>query len=104
MQWGLSLREKLVMQIQGTTQNHGPQQINAPHTATSAQPTGGTQSGAQVDQLDISHEADMASRIREIPDIRQERIAQIRAEIEAGTYETENRLSAALDNLLDEIG
>jgi hypothetical protein len=35
---------------------------------------------------------------------RGERIEQIRAAIQAGTYETEQRLSAAVDRLLDELG
>ena len=92
------------MQIHGTTQVHGPQPINAPHRARAAQPTTQTSFVAGTDQLDISREADLVSRIREIPDIRTDRVAEIRAAIEAGEYETEEKLDIAVSRLLDEIG
>lgn len=92
------------MQINGPTQIHGPQPLGAPHRVRNSQapaPNGGT-SGA--DQLDISREADLVSRIHEIPDIRVDRVAELRAAIESGTYETPDKLNVALDRLLDEIG
>ena len=81
---------------------HGAQPINAPHRAASAQPAPARQS-SQVDQLDISPQADFVSRVRDIPDIRADRVAEIRAQIAAGEYETEEKLSIALDRLLDEF-
>jgi anti-sigma28 factor (negative regulator of flagellin synthesis) len=54
--------------------------------------------------LDISREADRLSRIQDTPEIRAERVAQIRAEIEAGVYETEEKLQIALGRLFDELG
>ena len=36
-------------------------------------------------------------------DIRADRVQALRAAIASGTYETENRLSAAIDRLLDEV-
>ncbi len=92
------------MQINGPAHVHGPQPINAPHRAKAASPTPSSQPAAPTDQLDISQEADMVSRMRDIPDIRQELVSQIRSQIEAGTYETEQRLSGAVDRLFDEIG
>jgi negative regulator of flagellin synthesis FlgM len=56
-----------------------------------------------VDQLDISREADLVSRVREAPDIRADRVASIRAEIAAGTYETQHKLEVAVGRLLDEL-
>ena len=56
-----------------------------------------------ADQLDISREAEMASRVRELPDIRADRVAQVRAEIEAGVYETAEKLEIAVGRLFDEI-
>ena len=91
------------MQIHGTTQVHGPQAINGPHRARGVQPTTQDKSVAGTDQLDISREADLASRIREIPDIRVDRVAEIRSAIEAGTYETEEKLDIAIGRLLDEM-
>ena len=59
---------------------------------------------SHVDELDISPEADLVSRAREVPDVRQELVARIREEIQAGTYETDAKLDVAMDRLLDEIG
>ena len=57
-----------------------------------------------MDQLDISREADLVSRVREVPGIRADRVAEARAAIEAGAYDTEDKLDIALGRLLDEIG
>ncbi len=92
------------MQINGPAHVHGPQPINAPHRTKAARPNTASQGPAQADQLDISHEADMASRMRDIPEVRQELVSQIRAQIESGTYETDEKLSVAVDRLFDEIG
>jgi negative regulator of flagellin synthesis FlgM len=92
------------MQIHGPTHVHGSQPINSPHrvrpTQTNEAPA---QSTSGVDQLDISPEADLVSRVRELPDIRADRVSQIRAEIESGVYETDEKLDIALDRLLDEF-
>jgi negative regulator of flagellin synthesis FlgM len=45
----------------------------------------------------------MVSRVRDLPDIRAERVAEIRAAIEAGVYETDEKLDIAVGRLLDEI-
>jgi negative regulator of flagellin synthesis FlgM len=94
-----------IMQIYGPAHLHGPQGVNAPHAARLTQPaTAARPSSATADTLEISSEAAAASRLSEIPDIRHDRVAAIKAQIEAGTYETPERLDAALEALLDEIG
>ena len=92
------------MQIQGPAHLHGPQPINAPHGTKAAQPATTTETPREADQLDISPQADLVSRIRDLPDIRADRVASIRAQIESGAYETDEKLDIALDRLLDEIG
>ncbi len=91
------------MQIHGPSNIHGPQPINPPHRTQGAAPSEGTTQTHQADQLDISREADLVSRARELPSVRAERVASIRAEIEAGTYETEQKLETAVGRLLDEL-
>ena len=92
------------MHIHGTSQIHGAQAINPPHRTTPSpqQPSINTVGGA--DELDISHEAELVSRVKELPDIRTDLVADIRAQIESGTYETEEKMDIALGRLLDEIG
>ncbi len=91
------------MQIYGTSQLHGAQAISAPHS----QRTAGTQapaSAAQTDSVDISPAADLASQLSDIPDIRQDKVSAIKLAISNGTYETADKLSGAINGLLDEIG
>ena len=91
------------MQVSGVTQLHGAQAINAPHSARSSSLTG-TSGSTISDQLDISPVGQLMDQMSQIPDIRQDRVSQLRAAIAAGTYETDDKLSSALNNLLDEIG
>ena len=91
------------MQIHGPTHVHGPQPINAPHRAMAPQPSAQSSNITGADQLDISREADMVSRVRDLPDIRADRVAEIRAAIEEGVYETDEKLELAVGRLLDEI-
>lgn len=92
------------MQIYGPAQVHGPQAINAPHRAYA--PTGASPAGrpAAADQLDISPEASFVSRARDLPDIRADRVASLKASIASGAYETDAKLNMALERLFDEIG
>jgi len=91
------------MYIYGTTHIHPAQPLNPPHRMTPTQAAGAQGSSFGVDQLDISPEADFVAQARDLPDIREDRGAQIRAQIEAGTYETPEKLDMALSRLLDEI-
>jgi len=53
--------------------------------------------------LEISDVGRTVEQVNQLPDIRQDRVNEIRAQIAAGTYETEGKLEVALDRLLDEI-
>jgi len=53
--------------------------------------------------VDISPEAQLLSQARDLPEIRADRVAAIKAQIASGTYETDAKLDAALENLLDEF-
>jgi negative regulator of flagellin synthesis FlgM len=54
--------------------------------------------------LDISPEAELLSQVRDLPEIRQDRVNDLRAQIKNGTYDTDEKLDLALSRLLDEIG
>lgn len=92
------------MQIYGPSQLHGAQSIHGPHTARSVDSAPATSSTqAASDRLDISEAGQIAGQLAEIPDIRADRVESIRAALLSGTYETDDKLSTALDRLLDEI-
>jgi negative regulator of flagellin synthesis FlgM len=92
------------MYIQGASYVHGAQAINAPHRSYNSQPASSPSRASATDELDISSEADMVSRARELPDIRADKVASIKAQIAKGTYDTDEKLDLALSRLLDEIG
>jgi negative regulator of flagellin synthesis FlgM len=91
------------MQIHGLGQIHGAQPTQAPHRTQAVQGTPQPDTWSGVDELDISPEADMVSRVQDLPDVRSDRIAEIRAQIADGTYETDAKLDVALGRLLDEL-
>ena len=91
------------MQIYGPSQIHGAQPINGPHTTRAIQPSSTSAAAPTGDQLDISEAGQIAGRLSEIPDIRADRVQELRTAILNGTYETQDKLSTAVDRLLDEI-
>jgi negative regulator of flagellin synthesis FlgM len=89
------------MQISGI---HGPQGVNAPHAPFKNQPAKeATATPAAGDRLEISRAAEAAVKATETGGIRQDVVNRIRSEIAAGTYETPDKLDAALNRMLDEI-
>jgi negative regulator of flagellin synthesis FlgM len=91
------------MYIYGTAHVHTAQPLAAPHRPGPPPAPGGASSSLGVDQLDLSPEVEFAAQARDLPDIREDRVAAIRAEIARGIYETPEKLDIALSRLLDEI-
>jgi len=93
------------MQIYGPSHVHGTQGAQGPHLNRIKAPSQTTESSSVAgDHLDISPAAEAVIQAAENQDSRVDRIAQIRSEIAAGTYDTNERLAAAMDGLLDEVG
>jgi len=90
------------MQIYGPSGVHGAQAISAPHSRRVDVPQTGSSIQPQ-DEVQISSAADFVSQAQQLPDIRADRVATIRAAIADGTYETQFKLDAALEGLLNEI-
>jgi len=91
------------MQIYGPTHVHGAQSIQGPHQARPTQIDSRPSGISTTDELEISDAARLTEQAKELPDIRQEKVQSIRASIEAGTYDSADKLDAALERLLDEI-
>jgi len=62
-----------------------------------------TTNSVPVDQLDISAEAQLMSTQAAGTDVRADRIADIRAQIANGQYETPEKLDAAMSRMFDEL-
>lgn len=92
------------MHIYGPAHLHGAQPIGAPHTSRLSKPPAPQQSGQIQDEIEISDAARLVDQVRQMPEIRQDKIDKIRAQIADGTYETDEKLEIAIGRLLDEIG
>ena len=68
--------------------------------AESVKPTGPTET--RGDQVEISQNALWLSKISQLPDIRAEKVEQIRQGLADGSYDIDGKLSEALDRLLEE--
>jgi len=56
----------------------------------------------KADQVVISDVARLMHKIAQLPEIRTEKVHQVKQAIAQGMYESEEKLSIALDELLDE--
>ncbi|MGD9128116.1 MAG: flagellar biosynthesis anti-sigma factor FlgM, partial [Planctomycetia bacterium] len=86
-----------------------PQPINRPHTRMTkpSAPQEGSQPASIQDELNLSAEAQKIGEISNVEnsgEIRMDRVNQIRQQIADGTYETEEKLEAAIDRFLDLLG
>ena len=92
------------MHVYGPAHLHGPQAINPPHTARINHPTPAAEAGQIQDELQLSEAGQLIGKAHDLPEIRWDRVNQIRAQIAEGTYETDDKLRMAVGRLLDEIG
>ena len=95
------------MQIYGpyrvsSTQPNAPAQRNQPQ-----KPVDNAAKAASTDQLDLSSDATSINRVHATAiagngEIRIDRVAEIRRQIADGTYDTPDKIDAALDKFLDQ--
>ena len=102
-------------QITSRTSGSADMDVNGPGSIQGAFPIKPAQQNAEVqkpaitqpvstqDEVDISPAGKMLDTLHQSPELRAERLAQIKLEIDAGTYETPDKLEAALGKLIDEI-
>jgi negative regulator of flagellin synthesis FlgM len=92
------------MQVYGPAHLHAAQNISAPHNnrLNSVAPAS-TRGIDTADTLEISSEGMFVEQTKNLPEMRMDRVAALRAQIANGTYETPDKLDLALENLLDEL-
>jgi negative regulator of flagellin synthesis FlgM len=89
------------MQIRPTSniQTSSAVNLQAENTTNAA----ASANSAPVDQLDISAEAQMMSTAATGGEIRADRVADLRAQIASGQYETSEKLDLAVSRMFDEL-
>lgn len=92
-------------QINGIGGNGPVQRVAGASSATNraAAPAAQAERGRPADRLELSGVSHLLSALKGSKDVRLDKVAQVRAELDAGTYETDARIDAAVDRLLDEI-
>lgn len=95
--------------MRATMEVNGPGSIHRANPASSFRPAVSKSDSSPVkpieisDKLDISNAAEMLNQLNQSGNLQSERLAQIKSAIEAGVYETPEKLEAALSKLLSEI-
>ncbi len=91
------------MDVRGVRSASGMVPVRSnPGVQTNREVTGGKPVSPQ-DELELSAAGKMLDHISQNPDVRQERIARIKAEIQNGTYDTDAKLEAALSKMFDSL-
>lgn len=55
------------------------------------------------DSVELSSQARLLSKLKELPDIREGLVNSVRAQIDAGQYETDERLDSAINGLIEDL-
>ena len=71
--------------------------------AKSVRPTDSTPVSTPKDALEISSAGQLLDKLSKSPEVRAERLAQIKADIASGKYDTDEKLEAAMMNLLQSM-
>jgi negative regulator of flagellin synthesis FlgM len=92
------------MQIYGPGPIQGSQSVGSLHALRATHTSEVSRATVPQDAVEISEMGQLLESLNQVSDMRMDRINQIRSAIASGSYETEERLSVALNRLLDEIG
>lgn len=85
----------------GGVQGPNPIQPQRTPSTQKAKPAAPAQAS---DRVEISPQARFLQKLHEVEPVRQDKIDAVRAQIEAGTYDTEDKLQIAVDKLLEDLG
>jgi flagellar biosynthesis anti-sigma factor FlgM len=88
----------------GSVQRTSSVQRSVPSGQTkSVRPTDSTAVSTPKDAVEISSAGQLLDKLSKSPEIRAERLAQIKADIASGKYDTDEKLEAAMMNLLQSM-
>ena len=89
----------------GSVQGAGPIRSATPaNAASSGKPAEASAATTPKDELELSAAGVAMDRANETPEMRAERLAQIKEAIDNGSYESDEKLDAALSRMFDSFG
>jgi anti-sigma28 factor (negative regulator of flagellin synthesis) len=80
----------------------GPGRIDGPTRINRVESSHISSGPSKADKLDLSQKASMVSKAMSLPQVRGERVAEIKKLIESGRFETDTRLEWAINRFLTE--
>jgi anti-sigma28 factor (negative regulator of flagellin synthesis) len=80
----------------------GPGRIDGPNKITRITPPPKQSGPGSADKVDLSQKAAMISKALSLPQVRAERVAEVRKLIESGRFDTDTRLEGALKRFVAE--
>jgi anti-sigma28 factor (negative regulator of flagellin synthesis) len=90
------------MEVHGLGGASGPQRIDL-HRIQAQRPAENVHKGEVRDRAEISEEARLLSKLAEVPDIRTDKVDELKRLIASGRYETAERIARTVDKILEEI-
>ena len=88
--------------IHGIGQSRIINPVQSPKQATRMESTSST-STRRTDQVELSNVNALLTKLKS-NDVRTDLVSHVRAQIESGKYETEEKLDSAVDKLMDDLG
>ena len=88
--------------VGANTPLHNVSKVSQP--VTKSIPANAAKALPLTDKVQLSQVNQMMATLKAGGDIRADKVAAIRAQLEAGTYETEAKLDKAIDRLIDDLG
>jgi anti-sigma28 factor (negative regulator of flagellin synthesis) len=88
--------------INGLGGNSPVQRTTAPSAANSTAPVSTPSTSRPADKLDLSGTSHLLQSLK-TNNIRADKVASVKSQIENGTYEDDHKLNGALDGLLDDL-
>jgi len=91
------------VEIRGVNAQSGPGRVSGNSSVKPSQPSQVTATGSDGDQVQISAAGRYLDRYSNLPQIRADKVAGARESLAAGTMDTDEKLSVAIDRLLDDL-
>ncbi len=91
------------MEVSGASAVNSTLPVNRPPAAEPVKPTPQVAPATPQDEVEISAAGRTLGELSQSSEIRQERLAQIKAAIDDGTYESQEKFEIAMSRLLDRI-
>ena len=92
------------MDVRGVGSASGAMPVKPAAERLPSQEVAGGKPVSPKDELQLSSAGKMLDQLSQNPNLRQERIASIKSAIEAGAYDTDAKLEAALSKMFDSLG